>query len=80
MNNCAISVNLAYGMMMYIIASIFYLLRTRNIGTPFNDSLTKEQRKIKRESANIRRNVFYQGLLLAAGAIYFIKFEPCLCS
>lgn len=80
MNNCAISVNLAYGMIMYIIASIFYLLKTRNIGTPFNDSLTEEQRKIKQESANIRRNVFYQGLLLAAGAIYFIKFEPCLCS
>ena len=46
MDNCTMSVTLAYGMLIYILASVFYLLRTRTIGTPFNDSLTKEQKKL----------------------------------
>ena len=37
--NCKISIYLAYGMAIYLFASIFYLLFTMNIGTPFNDSL-----------------------------------------
>ena len=46
MDNCSMSVTLAYGMLIYILASIFYLLRTRTIGTPFYDSLTDEQKKL----------------------------------
>lgn len=46
MDNCTMSVTLAHGMLIYILASVFYLLRTRTIGTPFNDSLTEEQKKL----------------------------------
>ena len=41
-DKCEISVLLAYGMSAYIIASIYYLIFTRAVGTPFNDSLTKK--------------------------------------
>ena len=41
--NCEISVYLAYGMAIYVFASIFYLIFTHNIGTPFKDSLTQRQ-------------------------------------
>ena len=78
MDNCTMSVTLAYGMLIYILASVFYLLRTRTIGTPFYDSLTEEQKKIKRESANVRRNVFYLGLILSSDIIYIIPpFTKC---
>lgn len=78
MDNCTMSVTLAHGMLIYILASVFYLLRTRTIGTPFNDSLTEEQKKIKRDSANVRRNVFYLGLILSSAVIYFVPpFTKC---
>ena len=56
--NCKISVYLAYGMAVYCLACIYYLVMTRNIGTPFRDSLNENQLKIKMESAAIRRNIF----------------------
>jgi hypothetical protein len=54
---------LAYGMAVYALASIYYLLRTRSIGTPFNDSLSEKQKKIKKESSKIRKNIFIQGIV-----------------
>ena len=48
MSYCKVSVILAYAMSIYTIASIYYLIRTRSIGTPFKDSLTTEQKKNKR--------------------------------
>ena len=78
MDNCTMSITLAHGMLIYILASVFYLLRTRTIGTPFNDSLTEEQKKIKRESANVRRKVFYLGLILSSALVYFVPpFTKC---
>ena len=71
--NCKISVYLAYGMAVYCLACIYYLVMTRNIGTPFRDSLNENQIKIKMESAAIRRNVFYQGI--AAGLVSMIVFR-----
>ena len=47
MNNCTISVYLAYGMAAYVIASIYYMVTTRFVGTPFRDSLTAKQIIIK---------------------------------
>ena len=32
---CEISILLAYGMLAYIMASIYYLIFTRTVGTPF---------------------------------------------
>ena len=71
--NCKISVYLAYGMAIYCLACIYYLVMTRDIGTPFRDSLNENQLKIKMESATIRRNIFYQGI--ASGLISMMIFR-----
>jgi hypothetical protein len=74
MDTCKISVYLAYAMAIYCIASIFYLIATRSVGTPFKDSLSEKQLKIKHESANVRRTIFYSGI--AIGAISMVIFRP----
>ena len=48
-HKCTISVYLAYAMISYIFASVYYLAMTRGIGTPFNNSLTEDQKKIKKQ-------------------------------
>ena len=79
MSYCKISVVLAYTMSIYTIASIYYLVRTRSVGTPFKDTLTKEQIKIKKESAKIRSNIFYQGIGVAfICLLLFRPFSKCL--
>ena len=78
MSYCKISVVLAYAMSIYTIASIYYFIRTRSVGTPFKDSLTEEQKKIKKESAKKRSNIFYQGVGLAfLSLIIFRPFSKC---
>ena len=73
------SIYLAYGMAIYCIASIYYLVRTRTVGTPFKDSLTPKQIKIKKASATVRRNIFYQGIAGAAAALFFFHpFKKCV--
>jgi len=73
------SIYLAYGMAIYCIASIYYLIRTRSVGTPFKDSLSPKQKKIKKESADIRRNIFYQGIAGAAVVLFFFQpFKKCV--
>ena len=42
----------------YLISSVAYLLITRNYGTPFKDSLTPNQIKIKQASSASRGRVF----------------------
>ena len=71
---CSISPYLAYGMTLYCIISAYYLFRTMNIGTPFKDSLTTRQLQIKAESSDIRRNIFYQGIVL--GILILLFFRP----
>ena len=79
MDVCRMSVYLAYGMAIYCISSIYYLIRTNSVGTPFKDSLTPKQIKIKKDSADVRRNIFYQGI---AGAVlimlFFQPFKRCI--
>lgn len=80
MKTCEISVYLAYTMAAYFCASIYYLIVSRFVGTPFYDSLTKAQQKIKSKSANIRRNIFYQGSIISLiGLILFKPFHNCIC-
>lgn len=75
---CTISKYLAYGMLAYTIASIYYIIMTINIGTPFKDSLSPEQLQIKAEAASLRGSIFYQGIGLAIVLIFLIKpFEEC---
>ena len=77
-NKCKLPVPLAYAMLTYIIGSIYYVIFTINIGTPFKDSLNEEQKKIKSESSKVRRQIFYQGLGVGIIMIIFINpFEKC---
>lgn len=77
---CKISIYLAYAMAIYTLASLYYYVRSRSVGTPFNDSLTPKQREIKKESAAVRRSLFYQGIAIALGAMVLFKpFKACNC-
>tara|TARA_B100001248_G_scaffold255481_1_gene235276 strand:- start:225 stop:467 length:243 start_codon:yes stop_codon:yes gene_type:complete len=77
-DKCKLPIPLAYAMLTYVIGSIYYLIATINIGTPFKDSLNEEQKKIKNHSSKIRRQIFYQGLGIGILMIIFINpFEKC---
>ena len=71
---CQVSKYLAYSMTIYTLASMYYVIRTRSIGTPFNDTLSENQKRIKKESADVRRSIFVEGGL--AGAVIIILFQP----
>lgn len=73
-DKCKMSKYLAYFMLIYCISCVYYMVFTRNIGTPFNDTLTPAQLKIKQESASIRSNIFKQGIIV--GIIFIIIHEP----
>ena len=78
MEYCKLSVILAYAMTIYTFSSIYYFIRTRSVGTPFKYSLTKEQLEIKKESAKIRKKIFYQGVGLSFVLLMFWKpFSKC---
>ena len=49
---------LAYVAIAYAMTCVGYLLLSRTVGTPFFDSLTEEQRAIKRLSAAVRYRAF----------------------
>ena len=75
---CILSKYFAYGMLIYTLSSLFYLVSTRTIGTPFNDSLSEEQRKIKKESAEVRKNIYVQGILLSTLLVFISQpFQKC---
>ena len=75
---CKMPIILAYLMIAYIGASFYYLCRTKNIGTPFKDTLSPIQRMIKDKSAQIRRKIFYEGLIITIVLILVIKpFKVC---
>ena len=79
MKTCTVSVYLAYTMAAYFFASIDYLIVSRFVGTPFYDSLSKKQLKIKQKSVITRRNIFYQGTIISLiGLILFKPFHVCL--
>ena len=71
---CKVSIYLAYSMAIYTISSFYYYIRTRSVGTPFRDSLTQEQVKIKKKSVQIRKNIFYQGVVL--GVVLLLLYQP----
>ena len=76
---CEISILLAYGMLAYIMASIYYFIFTRTVGTPFYDSLTDAQRAIKNKSAGKRKSIFYTGILISIGALFYLRpFNDCI--
>ena len=65
-------------MAIYTLASIYYYIRTRSVGTPFKDSLTEKQIEIKKQSVKVRSNIFYQGIGLSLISLsMFRPFEKC---
>lgn len=79
MQACRISIYLAYAMAVYCIASLFYLIRTKDIGTPFKDSLSPKQKEIKKKSAAKRRSIFIQGIIGGAVLLFFFQpFKQCV--
>ena len=80
MDNCQVSIILAYLAAIYIISSVIYLIVSRSYGTPFMDAVNKypELVKIKKESVDKRRNLFLMGLVLAICLMIFLKpFKKC---
>ena len=80
MIECRIGIILGYLMAIYTISSIYYLVITNctNVGTPFKDTLSPKQKLIKKESARVRGNIFYQGLILGVFICYFTEpFKRC---
>lgn len=77
--NCKVPIYLAYIMTGYAVASILYLMLTRDIGTPLKDSYSKEQLEIKKKSAKTRKDIFMKSSIIAAGILYLMKpFDKCL--
>ena len=75
---CVVSNYLAYAMATYCIASIFYLVRTRSVDTPFKNSLNAKQLEIKKKSTEVRKNIFYQGLALGVAVCFLFRpFDQC---
>ena len=64
---------LGYMTLAYISAGTLYWVITRFIGTPFANSLSAEQRKIKSDSARIRGGVFALSAIVAALALAMVR-------
>ena len=75
---CQLFVTFAYLGVVGILAGIYYLVMTRKLGTPFNDSLTTEQKLIKQAAATQRRDIFYTGVgFVIATLAIFQPFKSC---
>ena len=61
---------LAYAALTYVLASALYMLVTRCMGTPFLDSLTPEQKAIKKASSRDRMRVFVSAAVLSAATLW----------
>ena len=56
-----------------IFSIVYYLLRTQSIGTPFNDSLTDEQKQLLYKSKIIRSIIFTEGVVFSFILIFMIS-------
>lgn len=77
--NCVPAVLFAYLATAYLGASLYYMIATKNYGTPFKNSLTQEQLKIKKSAAGKRYRAFLTGLILSVVLLLITKpFHKCL--
>ena len=58
---------------VYVVACVGYLILTRKMATPFYDSLTEKQLKIKEDSAKKRQQIFNVSALVGLGIIVMWK-------
>ena len=66
---------LAQGALVYIIACVFYYIRTRSFGTPFMDAVNQnaELKQIKEESSKKRKTVFMHGMLIGLAYVFIVR-------
>ena len=69
---CHLSFYLANIMLIFLLSCIIYLVSTENIGTPFNDSLTKKQQNIKIHSKKIRGGIYLSSMIFSIIIIYIL--------
>lgn len=79
---CRIPTLLAYAMLTYVIASIYYWLVTRTYGTPFKDALQESGNEkllqIRKESSQKRGTTFLVGLVVAVILLILLRpFDSC---
>ena len=78
MKACGYTVLLAYLATVHLGASIYYMVSTRSLGTPFKDSLTQEQKAIMKISAKKRKMAFMNGVGLTLLVLVFTRpFSKC---
>tara|TARA_B100000212_G_C27174068_1_gene447372 strand:+ start:279 stop:521 length:243 start_codon:yes stop_codon:yes gene_type:complete len=77
--NCVFTVLFAYLATAYLGASVYYMIATRNLGTPFRNSLTPSQLEIKKVAVEKRSRAFYIGLAISVVLLIITKpFHKCL--
>lgn len=64
---------LGYIALAYILTAVLYYVVTRFVGTPFNDSLTERQKRIKACSARTRGAVFLLSALIATALLVVVR-------
>lgn len=69
-----VTLSLARLALVYLIASLIYIVLTCSYGRPFYDSLTEGQRKIKRDAVKKRGCAFAIGLVV--GVIVVVLWRP----
>ena len=62
---------LACSMLVLLMSSAFYLFGTSNMDTPFKNSLSAAQVKLKDEESHKRKCVFFKGIVLSVIILYF---------
>ena len=55
--------------LVYAVACVVYTITTRGLGTPFGDTLSAEQRRVKARSAEVRGMHFLFGLGLGTTVV-----------
>ena len=61
---------LAYAGAVHIISNILYYIATRFVSTPFNDSLTEDQKEIKKESTKTRLYIYLISVAMVMIALF----------
>ena len=70
-----LTIFLAYISLIYIFACIYYIIFTRNLGTPFNEKLKEYPglMKIKNDSSLKRGSIFYTGFLIGLLLCFIVR-------
>ena len=61
-----------YSVIIMIFASIYYYVMTRNIPTPFKDSITVVQKELRKQTASARKRQYANGMLLGCFVAYLL--------